>query len=536
MHFQSWSVVEGGWIRPRSPIDGKALTPIPVTPPEEVREVVRRAKLAQAGWAKRSLEERVRALRRGARAILERRDEVLALMREEVGKLEVDALMSEVIGPLDQLNAWARVVRQGMRREWVSLNPIAFPRKAAYIDRVPRGVVGIIAPWNYPVATLFRSVFPALLTGNAVVFKPSEYASQTERWVAERLAEGLPPDLLFVVMGGKETGIALIESGIDACVFTGSVASGREVAARCASRLIPCSVELGGKDAAIVLEDCDLERTIAGVTHWSLHNVGQACGAIEIAYVEERIADAFVEGLVGAWEKLRVGPMPPGDVDISPLSHAKQLKVVMEHVEDAVAKGARLVCGGRRVEREGSPMGCFYEPTILDHCRPGMRVVDEETFGPVLAVVRVSGAAQAIEFVNRGRYGLTASIWTRDIARAERLAEQLDVGVVTINNHALTGGIPALPWSGTKDTGPGVANGVASLHTFTRPRSVLIDRNRTPELYWMPYDRELWELGNLLADLQVGQRLHAAWKLPLMIRSRVKKLGEFYRSVTRRTK
>ena len=451
-------VVRDGAIHGISPVDLRPLAPIPVASADDVRTAVERSRKAQAGWASRRFDERVEALRRAAKAILASRLEVVELMRDEMGKFEVDALMSEVLGPVDQVNSWAAVVGPAVERRKVSLNPLNFPKKKAWVDRVPRGVVGIIAPWNYPVATLFRTVLPALLCGDGVVLKPSEYATGVAQWFCSKLQAELPPDLLAVVPGGRDTGIALVEGGVDAVIFTGSVAAGRDVGRRCGERLIPCSVELGGKDAAIVLEDADLDRTAAGITHWALHNVGQACGAVEIAYVDTRIADAFVARLRRAWGNLKVGPGGPGEVDISPLANARQLALVEAHVDDAVKKGATLVCGGRRLDE-----GYWYLPTLLDHCTDAMDVVREETFGPVLAIVRVDGAADAIRRVNAARYGLTCSLWTAEHTRAKRLAALLEVGVVTINNHAMTGAIAALPWSGTRETGTGVANSELAL-------------------------------------------------------------------------
>jgi acyl-CoA reductase-like NAD-dependent aldehyde dehydrogenase len=515
-------LVRGGAIHNVSPVDLRALAPLPITSAESVKALVDKARIAQRGWANRSLSERSAALTRAAKTVLDRRHEVLALMREEVGKLEVDALMSEVLGPLDQVGAWTSVVKPVLERKKVSLNPINFPKKSAHVDRIPRGVVGIIAPWNYPVATLFRTLIPALLCGNAVVLKPSEYASRVERWFAERLSEELPPDLIGIAIGDRSTGEALVESGVDAIVFTGSIPAGRAVARRCGELLIPCSVELGGKDAAIVLDDCDFDRTVAGLTHWTLHNVGQACGAIEIAYVDARIADRLVQRLASAWAKLKVGDGAPGEVDISPLTNARQLALVEAHVEDAKKKGAKLVCGGKRTGR-----GYFYEPTLLDHCTADMDVVKDETFGPVLAVVRVDGAADAMRRIAASRYGLTASIWTRDHARALRLAEQIEVGVVTINNHAVTGAMASLPWSGWRETGTGVANSDLALATFLRPKAVLLDRNSDPELYWMPYDKTLWELGNLLAEAQI-LKLGGVWKIPFLIKRRLDTVRTFF--------
>lgn len=517
-------VVRDGAIHPICPLDLSALPPIAVADAARVKDAVARARAAQDGWAGRPFDERVEALRRAAKAMLDGRHEVIARMRDEVGKLEVDALMSEVLGPLDQVSSWASVIGPAIARKRVMLNPINFPKKKAWIDRVPRGVIGIVAPWNYPVATLFRTVIPALLCGNGVVLKPSEYATGVAQWFCDKLGAELPPGLLAVVPGGRETGIALIESGIDACVFTGSVAAGRDVSRRCGEKMIPCSIELGGKDAAIVLHDCDLDRTIAGITHWALHNVGQACGAIEIAYVDARIADQFVERLASAWGRLKVGPGAPGQADLSPLTNARQLALVEQHVADALAKGAKLVTGGARLGT-----GLWYLPTILDHCTDAMEVVRDETFGPVLAVVRVDGAAEATRRINAGRYGLTASIWTSDHARALRLADRIDVGVVTINNHAMTGAIAALPWSGTRETGTGVANSELALGTFTRPKTVLLDKNEAPELFWMPYDRTLWELGNLLSEAQIPKLGPSLVKIPFLIKQRVDTVRRFFR-------
>ncbi|MCL2778683.1 MAG: aldehyde dehydrogenase family protein, partial [Polyangiaceae bacterium] len=312
--------------------------------------------------------------------------------------------------------------------------------------------------------------------------------------------------------------------GIDACVFTGSTATGHKVRVRCAEHGIPASVEMGGKDAAIVLGDCDLERTAAGITHWALSNVGQACGAIEIALVEDAIADPFVSLMADAWRRLCVGPGEGECAELSPMAHPGQLEIVRRHVDEAVAAGAKLASGGAPTPT-GS--GLFYPPTLLDECSESMSVVRDETFGPVLAVVRVASAAEAVRVVNRGRYGLGASIWTRDIERAKRLARQLDVGVVDINNHAFTGACSSLPWSGTRDTGYSVANGPESLLTFTRPRTIVVDRSHHPESFWMPFDADMARVSGLLIDAQL-MRLKKVWQLPILMRRRVATVRKFF--------
>jgi acyl-CoA reductase-like NAD-dependent aldehyde dehydrogenase len=487
---------------------------------EEARRAVTRARTAQQRWRLEPLEVRAAALTRAAKQMLRCRDEVIALARDEMGKVDAEGLFNEALGPLDTVNGWKRVVEQATSRHAVRLNPIGFPHKRAWIDMVPRGVIGVIAPWNFPVAGLYRPAFPALLTGNGLVVKTSEHTPRTSAWFVEQLAAALPLDLVHVLHGDGRAGAALVDAGIDACFFTGSPATGRKVRIQCAERGIPSSIEMGGKDAAIVLADCDLPRTVAGVTHWALANAGQACGAIEIAYVDERIADAFVEALRAAWTRLRVGIGRRAEV--APLANRHQLDVVVSHVDDARAKGAVVVCGGAPT---GDGLG--YAPTVLDRCDDRMAVVRDETFGPVLAVVRVSGVAEAVRRVNESRYGLGVSIWTQDFPRAERLAERLDVGVVNVNNHSITGAMPSLPWSGTRETGFGVANGPQSLSTFVRPRTTLVDRATGPELYWMPYDDALLELGNVLADTFL-MRLERVWRLPLLMRARLRKVREFF--------
>jgi succinate-semialdehyde dehydrogenase/glutarate-semialdehyde dehydrogenase len=455
------------------------------------------------------------ALNRAAREMLRSRSEAMELARDEMGKVEAEGLFNETLGPVDAVAAWARVVRQATRPGAIRLNPINFPGKHATVEHLPRGVVGIIAPWNFPIAGLYRAVIPALLTGNAVIVKPSPFTPRSSAWFVDRLASELPVGLAQCLLGDRAAGEAIIDAGIDACVFTGSTRSGRAVQVHCAERGIPCSAEMGGKDAAIVLQDCDLARTVAGITHWTLSNAGQACGAIEIAYVDEAIANEFVARVGRVFAALDA-------TSVAPLANQAQFDLVTSHVNDARTSGAALITGGYARD------GLWYAPTLLDRCGARMAVVREETFGPVLAVVRVSGVSDAINAINHGRYGLGASIWTSDIPRAKRLASRLDVGVVNINNHAFSGAIPSLPWSGTRDTGFGVANSAFALPTFVRPRVTTVDLSKGPELYFMPYDRTLMELGNLLADAQLGKLTHA-WKIPLLLRQRLQSLRDFFR-------
>jgi acyl-CoA reductase-like NAD-dependent aldehyde dehydrogenase len=495
----------------------------PPAPPEPLAAKVARARDAQEAWGHTPFAERVAILKGAAKDMLRRRGEAMALVEGEIGKVRAEGLFNEALGPLDAVKGWAAVLRPALARRKVPLNPLGFPGKRAFVEAMPRGVIAIIAPWNFPVAGLYRSVFPALMSGNAVVLKPSEYSPRSSGWLAERLAAHLPAGVVQVAQGDGAVGAALLDARPDACVFTGSTVTGRRVAMRCAELGIPCSAEMGGNDPAIVLADCDLDRTVAGLTHWALCNAGQACGAIEIVYAERVIADRLVARLSEVWLRLRHGPDHGATADVAPLANRRQLEIVRQHVEDARAQGATVVCGG-------APLGDgpWFAPTLLDHCTESMAVVRDETFGPVLAVVRVDGPDEAIRAANRLRYGLGASIWTGDLARGQRLAERLDYGVVSVNNHSFTGAVPSLPWSGTRATGFGVANSALALSTFVRPRALVVDRRKDPELYWMPYDDGLLELGDVLADVQLS-RLDRVWKLPALMRRRMRRLRDFFR-------
>jgi len=503
-------------------VDGRPLPPVTIATEEDVRLRVEAARAAQPAWAARSVAARTGALKRAAKRMLDDRATILAILTQEIGKFEVDGLFSEALGPLDVVSQWAGVVKKGLANKRVFLNPVGFPGKKASHRLVPRGVIGCITPWNYPIATFFRPVIPALLCGNGVVIKPSEYAPRAADWFVGHLLAELPEGIVQVVHGRGDVGSALIDAGIDACTFTGSVATGKKVAAKCAEHLIPVSVELGGNDPAIVLEDADITRTAAGIAHWSLHNAGQACAAIELVFVQRGVADALVARLASGFGRLSVGSDRFAETDVSPLTTEAQLETVERHVKDAIDKGATLVTGG---ERTGE--GLCYLPTILDGCTADMLVVQEETFGPVVAIVRIDGAEDAIDLTNASRYGLTASIWSRDLERASRIAERLDVGTVTINNHSVTGAMTALPWSGTRGTGPGIANSAHALTLFCRPKSLLVDGNKDPDPFWLPFDRSLYDLGDLLADAMLG-RVGQAFRIPFLALGRAKTIKRFW--------
>lgn len=486
--------MQPGTIRPS---DGVALDPVPATLPARVFEVVAAARAAQVAWAQLPLATRQDRVIEIGRRIVQRRAEAMKLLADEMGRHPTDSLMSELVTAIAYTKGAAALAPSALAPEKVKLSPIEFPGKRAVIEAVPRGVIAIIAPWNYPLMQFFKPLFPALLAGNAVVLKPSEHTPRIGAWLAALCTEVVGPGLVGLVQGDGGVGRTLLDADIDAVVFTGSVGTGRKVAAHAGDRLLPCSVELGGKDAAIVLADCDLERTAAGLAFWAFHNAGQDCSSVERIYVEARIADRFVERLASVARALTVNPSGTGD--LGPLQNHTQLRIVEEHVADALARGAKLVCGGQRVGN-----GHGYLPTVLDGCAAGMKAVDDETFGPVVAVVRVKDAEDAVRQANQSRYGLCGSVWTADLARGEALARRLEVGVAYVNNHSFAGVIPQIPWTGVKDTGPGVAASRHSYGTFVRRRTVIVDKGTKPDVFWFPGNGDLHALGEALSELNLG--------------------------------
>jgi len=385
-------VISDGEIRGVAPMTLEPHEPVAVTAPDDVAGLVATAREAQAAWEAMGFNARAKVLTNACRALLEDWETCVRLVQMEAGKTRGHALMNEAIGPLEYIKGWIKTARPHLKRRTLPISMIAMPGKKGYTDLIPRGVVGIIAPWNYPLAVYFKPCFPALLTGNSVVVKPSEYAPRTGAWFVETLQRFLPAGVLTVVQGGPEVGQALIAGGIDACVFTGSVGGGKAVLKLTAERMIPCSVELGGKDPAIVLADCDLDRTVAGVLNIGLQNGGQDCGSIERIYVEEEIADAFVEMLGKAAARLTV-PHEGDDTDAAaygPLVTPPQLALVEAHVADALHKGAELVTGGK-----ASGQGLWHETTVLDRCTADMRCIKEETFGPLFPAEARRGHRQA---------------------------------------------------------------------------------------------------------------------------------------------
>ena len=491
-------LISDGHIRGVSPVNEAPLDPVACTPLSELPSIVANARAAGDQHARRTVYERADLLRKFATALMLRGDELVSVLANECGKIEVETRMAEILPIADLAGFWCEEGPEHLRATEPDIDPITYPGKRAVIERAPRGVIALITPWNFPVAIPLRTIFPALLAGNSVILKPSEFSPRSAAIIGEVADKIFGAGLLTIVQGGGDIGSALIASGVQAVVFTGSVATGRKVAHAAADALIPVSLELGGKDAAIVLDDAPLERTAQGIVWGAFANTGQNCAAIERVYATPGIAPKLRERITEITKTLVLGR------DVGPLVTPAQFHTVQKHVSDALNAGAEALTGGSA----SSLGGLYFEPTILANAPASSSVVVEETFGPVLPILDVASEEAAIAAANDSRFGLTASVWTSDLARGERVARQLRAGVVMVNNHSFSGAIPALPWSGVGESGYGVTNSTHALDLLTRPRCVLIDTSKAKrELWWYPYTPALSEISKSLVALRGGAKI-----------------------------
>jgi acyl-CoA reductase-like NAD-dependent aldehyde dehydrogenase len=452
-----------------SPATGEILGTVPIHTEEQVASVVRRARKAAEEWGALSSKERRRQLTAWRRALARRCDEIAALVHRENGKPRVDALSEVMVSLLHLGHAAARAERALRPRRL----PSGFmPNFRATISYHPLGVVGVIGPWNYPIFTPMGSIAYALAAGNAVVFKPSEFTPLSGQLLGEVAAEAFSVvDLLQVVTGDGRTGSALARAGVDKIAFTGSASTGRKVMEAAAQRLTPVVMELGGKDALIVGSDADLDAAAQAAVFGALTNAGQACASIERCYVVDSAYSAFVERVLAEVRKVKWGP--DEDADIGPITRPAQVDTIREHLEDAVARGANVLIGGADQIREN-----YVPPTVLTEVTGEMRIMIEETFGPVLPIARVASEEHAVALANSTNFGLGAAVFAGGLARA--LSRRLRAGSVSINAVLATVAIPSLPFGGSGDSGFGRVHGDEGLREFTRIQSTAEQRFPLP--------------------------------------------------------
>jgi acyl-CoA reductase-like NAD-dependent aldehyde dehydrogenase len=475
-------------LRVSSPATHELIGEVAVTSADEVRAAVARARAAQPAWAARSFSERGKVMLRAVELLRASQDRYVDVIVGETGRSRFETVMMEVFPACDALTYYAKNAATILADRRPPLHLLR--TKKLLIAYRPLGVVGIITPWNGPFILSLNPAVQALMAGNAVVVKPSEVTPFSGLLVAELFRDaGLPDDVLQVLPGDGETGAALVGAGVDKISFTGSVATGRRVGEACGRALIPCTLELGGKDAMIVLDDADLDRAAGGAVFGGFFNAGQFCCGTERVYVMDAVAEPLTRKVVDKARALRQAST--GEYDIGPMIWPRQLEVIERHMADAVAKGATVLCGGKRNTAAGA---LFYEPTVLVDVTHDMLVMQEETFGPILPIVRVADEDEAIRMANDSIYGLSGTVWSKDEARAVRVARRLDTGSVCINESSITYGACEAPFGGRKQSGVGQVNGEVGLRGYCHALPIVIDRFGTKaEHVWYPYtaDKEL---------------------------------------------
>ena len=469
-----------------NPATGEVLRELACAGEGEVQAAVARAQAAQAAWAEIGASRRIGVLREFQRRLLQKKSEIAEAITREAGKPVAEALTTEVLVVLDAARFLIENAYRLLRDEPLPHRSLATKFKSGRLVREPYGVVAIISPWNYPFSIPATESLAALVAGNAVVLKPSEFTSLVALRLQSLLhAAGVPRDIFQVVVGDGATGAALIHLQIDKLVFTGSVATGKRIAAAAAERLLPVVLELGGKDPMLVLDDVDIDVASSAAVWGAFVNAGQACLSVERCYVHRSLYEEFLRACVEKTNKLRVGNGLDLQTDVGPMIHERQLQIVEAHVEDAVARGARLLAGGCRLLALGKN---FYKPTVLADVTHEMRIMREETFGPVLPVSAFDSDDEAVRLANDSEFGLAASVWTRNWQRGEQLARRIQAGTVMVNDVISCFGISEAPHGGLKSSGLGRTHGRFGLEEMVRLKHLDVDlAPRMKKVWWYGY-------------------------------------------------
>jgi acyl-CoA reductase-like NAD-dependent aldehyde dehydrogenase len=475
-HAQNGVAQATGDIPVENPATGEIVASVPELDAAAVAEMAARGRAAQPAWEAIGFEGRARIMRRAQKWLIDNSERVIETIVSETGKTWEDAEFAEIAYTANAFGFWAKEADKYLGDERIKSSQLLVKGKKLILRHRPLGLIGVIGPWNYPLTNSFGDCIPALMAGNSVILKPSEVTPLTSLLLAEGLREcGLPEGVFQVATGRGATGAALTER-VDMIMFTGSTRTGRKVAETAAKRLIPCSLELGGKDPMIVLSDADLERAANLAVYYSMQNAGQTCISIERVYVEAPVYDQFVSKVTEKVRALRVGaPHGPGSVDVGAITFPPQMDTISDHVSDALAKGARVLVGGKAVENVG---GRFFQPTVLVDVDHTMKIMTEETFGPTLPIMKVRDADEAVRLANESPYGLGASVFTRDTERGEAIARRLESGAANVNDALINYTALELPMGGAKASGLGSRHAAGGIRKYCSQQAIVI----TPRL------------------------------------------------------
>ena len=518
MSIQSLSSPQTREIVSVNPSTGRENGRVPLMNAADVAAAVKQARQAQETWSQLSFRARAKYILRAREIVLAQIDEIASLVSRETGKPLAEATSMEIVPTLDLMHYFAHNTERILMRQKIDIGQYGLMGRSSYIVYKPLGVVGIISPWNFPWATPLDEVVMTLMAGNAVVLKPSELTPLTALKIGEVFQQArLPEGLLEIVTGDGSTGAALVDAGVDKIMFTGSVATGKRVAEAAAKHLTPVVLELGGKDPMVVLDDANLANAARAAVWGGFCNAGQACASIERLYVHESIAKEFTEFVVDETRKLKLGPPAETPVDLGAMTNERQLRIVENHIQDAIEHGARIETGGHRVENTD---GWFHEPTVVTNVDHSMEIMREETFGPVLPIMTFKTDEDAVRLANDSVYGLTAAVFTSDIARGRRLAEQIDAGTVMVNEVVYTHAVAQTPWGGVKQSGYGRTHGRLGMLEMVTPQHIHVNRVAwLPDVWWFRYTAGA---ANLFRDFArrftTGSVLSSSLLLPKIIR------------------
>jgi acyl-CoA reductase-like NAD-dependent aldehyde dehydrogenase len=496
-----------------NPATGEVLAHFERTPVSSLPEVISHARIAQGVWRKLPIRERCAKLRLLRDRIMASRTELADVVVRESGKPRVEALFADIFVALDSAEYWSRNAVSALRTKRVPHHSTAAKAKRGYLAYDPVGVIAVISSWNYPLAIPLSQMIPAIAAGNAVVCKTSDFTPQCGALIEKLFIDaGFPKDLVKIVQGGGEVGQALIDSAPDKVIFTGSVATGRRVAEACAKRLIPSVLELGGKDAMIVLADSDLEVASSAAVWGSYTNCGQVCLSVERLFVEQAVAEKFISLCVDKTKKLRVGPGSDPATDVGPLIRPQHVRRMIDLVDDAVSRGANVLCGGKARLDLGPN---FFEPTVIAGVDSSMRLFQEETFGPILAIQVVRDAKEAVAQANDSPFALAASVWTKEKSRGMAIASELRAGAVMVNDAISYFGIAEAPHGGCGASGWGRTHGKAGLLEMVQMKYIDVDRlPRSEKSWWYRYGADLERAADAFLQFEfsrgIGAKLRSA--------------------------